>query len=241
MKTNRANCIAIIPARGGSKGIPGKNLRVVGDAPLIAHAIRTAQRATNIARVIVTTDSAAIARVAKNEGADVVKRPASISGDTASSESALLHVLKRLAAKNEPLPEITVFLQCTSPLTLPQDVDAVVSALRTEKADSAFTATAFHGFVWKRNAAGDAIGVNHDKKNRPRRQDRDKEYVENGAVYAMRTAGFLDARHRFFGRTVISVMPAERSLDIDELSDLEQADAALRQRASTQRHNKRGG
>lgn len=240
MKTHSTNCIAIIPARGGSKGIPGKNLRIVGGAPLIAHAIRAARGAKSVSRVVVSTDSAAIAAAARAESAEVIRRPPSISGDTASSESALLHVLKRLATKEGYHPDTVVFMQCTSPLTLPEDIDATVAALNSRKADSAFTATTFHGFVWSKTTRGEAIGVNHDKANRPRRQDRKPEYLENGAVYAMRTDGFLASKHRFFGRTVLSIMPPERTLDIDNFDDLERADELLRCRVSGKRKTRKG-
>ena len=223
-----AKCIALIPARGGSKGIPGKNLRMVAGAPLLAHAIRAARGAKCVDWVVVSTDDEAIAAAARTEGAGVVKRPAEISGDEASSESALLHALESLEQTDGCRPELLVFMQCTSPLTLPEDVDAVVGALVREGADTAFTAAPFHGFVWKRAADGEAVGVNHDKRTRPRRQDREPEYVENGAVYAMKAEGFREKKHRFFGRTVISVMPSERALDVDEPEDLERAEDAMR-------------
>lgn len=223
----RPACVAIIPARGGSKGIPGKNLRPVAGAPLLAHAIRAARGANHVDRVVVSTDDEAIAAAARAEGAEVIRRPAGISGDTASSESALLHALEQLAAAENYRPDLLVFLQCTSPLTLPEDVDAAVEALLGAEADTAFTASPFHGFVWRVGPAGEAVGVNHDKATRPRRQDREPEYVENGAVYVMRVRPFLEAKHRFFGKTVLAVMPPERSLDIDEPADLARASERL--------------
>lgn len=227
---NKLDCLAVIPARGGSKGIPGKNLRPVAGAPLVAHAIRAARGAKRVTRVVVSTDDSAIAAAARAEGAEVVRRPAAISGDTASSESALLHALEHLAAREGYRPDLLVFLQCTSPLTLPEDVDAAVAALRRQRADSAFTASPFHGFVWRTVPDGGAVGVNHDKTNRPRRQDREPEYLENGAVYVMKTGPFLAVQHRFFGKTVIVPMPPERALDIDEPADLARADEILRAR-----------
>lgn len=235
----RPACIAIIPARGGSKGIPGKNLRKVAGAPLLAHAIRAARGAKSVDRVVVSTDDYAIAAAARAEGAEVVRRPAEISGDTASSESALLHALEQLAATEDYHPDLLVFLQCTSPLTLPEDVDAAVETLLAERADAAFTVSPFHGFVWREDSAGEAVGVNHDKALRPRRQDRVPEYVENGAVYVMKAAGFMEKKHRFFGKTVLSVMPAERTLDIDEPADLEMAGIILSGRPSDSSLSKR--
>lgn len=224
---NHGSCLAIIPARGGSKGIPDKNIRLVAGAPLIAHVIRAAKKSVHITRVVVSTDSEAIAAVARAEGAEVVERPAEISGDTASSESALLHALHHLDATEHYRPKLLVFLQCTSPLSLPEDIDAAIETLRREGADSVLTATSFHGFIWRKDFNGNAIGVNHDKHTRPRRQDREPEFQENGAIYVMNATGFCEKQHRFFGRTAISLMPIERSLDIDSLEDLATAERLL--------------
>lgn len=209
------NLIAVIPARGGSKGIPGKNIIPVAGKPLIAYTIEAALKAESIERVFVSTDDAQIANVARQFGADIIDRPAELSGDAASSESALLHALETI----EDMPEHFVFLQCTSPLTLPKDIDSTVQALVDRKADTAFTATRFHGFVWKQNEKN-AFGVNHDKCVRVRRQDKEPEFLENGAVYVMNTRGFLQNKHRFFGTTAIYEMPSERAPEIDGPADL---------------------
>lgn len=211
---------AVIPARGGSKGIPGKNLMPVGGVPLVARSVRAAFEAPSMGRVYVSTDSAAIVDMARDHGANVIERPAEISGDTASSESALLHALDVMAQRDAYRPDILVFLQCTSPLTRGTDIEAAVQALLVGGADSAFTAWSSHLFLWRNDESGDAVGLNHDKAVRLRRQDRTPEYVENGAVYAMRVEGFLASRHRFFGRTAIISMPALRSVEVDEPADL---------------------
>jgi len=130
--------------------------------------------------------------------------------------------------------DILVFLQCTSPLTTSADIDAVVDKLISEKADSAFSVTDFHYFLWK-NAPEGAEAVNHDKSFRPRRQDREPQFVENGAIYALRIPGFLEAEHRFFGKTVFHAMPRERCWEIDEPVDFEIAEILLRKRLQTER------
>ncbi|HKP63779.1 MAG TPA: acylneuraminate cytidylyltransferase [Polyangiales bacterium] len=226
-------CCAIIPARGGSKGIAGKNVRMLGGRPLLAHMVLAARAARRIDKVVVSTDDPSIAEVARSYGADVVFRPAELASDTASSESALLHALASLSEQRYE-PELTVFLQCTSPLTLAEDIDGTIDKLIEERADSALSVAAFHYFLWKR-AGAEAQGVNHDKRVRLRRQDREPEYLETGAVYVMRTAGFLQAKHRFFGKTVVHEMPLERVCEIDELVDLELAELRLRQRAQAAR------
>jgi N-acylneuraminate cytidylyltransferase len=226
--------IAIIPARGGSKGIPGKNIKSLCGQPLLGWTISAAQAARYVHRVFVSTDDARIAEIARRYGAEVIIRPGELATDTATSESALLHALEHLSATESYKPELLVFLQCTSPLTQAEDIDGTVEALRRENADSALTAVPFHGFLWKHSAPqGDAaqqdvVGVNHDKRVRPRRQDREEQFLEDGAVYVMRTAGFLQSRHRFFGKTTIHVSPAGRSLEIDEPHDWILAEHVMR-------------
>jgi CMP-N-acetylneuraminic acid synthetase len=219
--------LAIIPARGGSKGIPRKNLLPLAGKPLLAHTIEQACRANSVSRLVVSTDDAEIGGVAQAYGAEVIWRPAAISGDTAASESALLHVIGTLQQDEVLLPELIIFLQCTSPLTKAEDIDGVVQVLLTEEADTALAVTSSHYFLWQQGEDGDAVGVNHDKRVRLLRQQRTPQYRETGAVYVMRTAGFLRAKHRFFGKTVLYAVPPERSLEIDEPFDFQLAEWLL--------------
>jgi N-acylneuraminate cytidylyltransferase len=215
---------AFIPARGGSKGIPGKNLQAVGGHPLVVRTIRAARAAARIDRVFVSTDDPEIAAAARTAGAEVIDRPAEISGDTASSESAVLHALAHLEQAGDALPDVTVMLQCTSPFSTATDIDGTLHTLHAESADCAFTGHRTYGFLWRRGPDG-AEAVNHDATTRPRRQDRPADYLETGAVYAMRTAGFRSARHRFFGKIAIHEVPAAHALEIDEPEDLAAARA----------------
>ena len=222
-------CCAVIPARGGSKGIPGKNLKRIAGQPLVAWTIQAAKQARHVQRVVVSTDDPAIAEVARAYGAEVVERPVELSHDTASSESALLHALDQLQSAEDYRPELLVFLQCTSPLTEPEDIDGAIELLLAEGADSACSAARFHYFLWRSHAQTGAEGINHDKRVRLRRQDREPEFLETGAVYVMRVEGFRAARHRFFGKTVLYETPAERVCEIDELVDLQLAELRLRE------------
>jgi YrbI family 3-deoxy-D-manno-octulosonate 8-phosphate phosphatase len=228
-------CIAIIPARGGSKGIPRKNARPLTGRPLVAHTIEQARRSAYINRVVVSTDDVEIAAIAQQYGAELVWRPAEISGDAASSEAALLHALEHLQQREAYTPDILVFLQCTSPLTSLEDIDGAIQTLLNEEADSVFTAAPFHYFLWRSGADGEAVGINHDKNYRQMRQQREPEYVETGAVYVMRVPGFVQARHRFFGKTVLYEMPPERCLEIDEPVDFEIAELLKRKQIEQQR------
>lgn len=211
--------VAIIPARGGSKGIPRKNLQEVGGIPLVGRSVLAARGAKHVQAVYVSTDDAEIASVAKEYGAQIIWRPAELATDTASSESVLLHALEVLS-RGGAEPELTVFIQCTSPFVEPQDVDAMIEKMQEEQADCIFTVAPFHGFLWKSDAQLGSVGINHDRAVRPRRQDREPEFLETGAVYVMRTEGFVRARHRFFGRVLMHEIPPERSIEIDEPADL---------------------
>lgn len=223
--------LAIIPARGGSKGIPRKNIRPLAGKPLLAYNIDAAHSSRYIQRVVVSTDDPEIAQVAQQYGAEVVWRPAEISGDTASSESALLHTLETLREQDTYTPDVLVFLQCTSPLTLAEDIDGTITALLEQQADTALAVIPFHYFLWKPGQDDldqpDAIGINHHKAVRPLRQEREPQYLETGAVYVMRVPGFLEARHRFFGRTALYSMPGERRLEIDDPVDFQVAEVLV--------------
>ncbi|MEO3786663.1 acylneuraminate cytidylyltransferase [Actinocorallia sp. B10E7] len=207
--------VCVIPARGGSKGVPGKNLAEVGGLPLVVRAVRAARRAGTVEEVVVSTDDPGIASAAGDAGARIVMRPAELSGDTATSESALLHALGLLPG----LPEVTVFLQCTSPFVDPDDLDAAVLEVLDGKSDVVFSALESHEFQW---ALGDdgLTGVGHSASFRPRRQDRAPHYRETGAFYVMRTRGLMEHGHRFFGRIGVRAVPPVHAVEIDTPEDL---------------------
>ncbi len=210
--------VAVIPARGGSKGVPGKNLRRVGGVSLVARAVRTARAADSITQVCVSTDDAQIAAEARAAGAVVVERPAELAGDTATSESALLHALEVLSLDGPPVA-VMVFLQCTSPFVAAPDLDTAVGLVLTDAADSVFSAVGNHAFLWRPD--GDrVVGVNHDAARRQRRQDRAPEYRETGAFYAFRADRFAAAGHRFFDRTAVVEVPELTALEVDTEADL---------------------
>jgi len=217
--------VAIIPARGGSKGVPGKNLSEVGGVPLVVRAIRACQASASIDLVVVSTDDAAIAALSSAEGARVVDRPAELSVDSATSESALLHTLDALSTVDGFNPEITVFVQCTSPFLDSRDIDAAIARIDRGEADSAFAAVETYEFLWRADADRAAHGINHDADHRPRRQDRTPDFRETGAFYVMRTDGFRAAGHRFFGTTVAAPVEARTAIDVDTYDDLAMARA----------------
>ncbi|MGW6566030.1 cytidylyltransferase domain-containing protein [Streptomyces sp. NPDC054975] len=216
--------LAVIPARGGSKGVPAKNLAPVAGVPLVSRAVRACLGARLVTDVVVSTDDAAIASAARAAGAEAVHRPAAIAGDTATSESAVLHAMDAFEATSGRRVDVVLLVQCTSPFITAEEVNGTVEEIVERGADTAFTAAPTHGFLW-REAADGATGVNHDKAFRPRRQDREPEYLETGAVYAMAAEGFRTHNHRFFGHTALVVTDPLRVLEIDDPHDLARARA----------------
>ncbi|MEQ6898202.1 acylneuraminate cytidylyltransferase [Microbacterium sp. KR10-403] len=214
---------AIIPARGGSKGVPRKNLRPVGGVPLVARAVHAAQ-AAGIDLVVVSTDDDEIAAVAAEAGARIVPRPAEIAGDTATSESAVLHALDALATDGLDI-DVVAFLQATSPFIPGEGLRDAVAAVRAGRYDSVFSAFESYGFLWRQTADGTAEGVNHAASHRPRRQDREPHFLETGAFYVFDADGFRAARHRFFGRIGIAPVPERTAIEIDDPEQLAVASA----------------
>lgn len=210
-------CVAIIPARGGSKGIPGKNLQPIGGVPLVGWVVRAALAAKSIEAVYVSTESKQIARVASEYGAQVIMRPAELAADDAPT----MPVVRHAASTLPELPELVVVLQCTSPLTTGQDIDWAVERL-TDQYDAVISVEEDNGFVVSRDGAL----LSYPSWGTKRRQDREARYRLNGAVYVLRTP----VRDEFPppGRLGLYVMPRERSVDIDDPLDLHLAESLLR-------------
>src|SRR5258708_16997965 len=173
--------VAVVPARGGSKGLPGKNLRTVGGIPLIGRTVRAARASTRLSEVYVSSDDEAILSCARDYGAVPIVRPAELAGDKSASELALVHALTRVRADGL-VPEILVFLQCTSPFTEASDVDRLVEALDDGTYNSALTVSEDHSFLWTLDAADRGGGINHvPGKPRAMLQQLPPQFRENGA------------------------------------------------------------
>jgi len=224
--------VAVIPARAGSRGVPDKNLRPVGGIPLITRAVASAHAAELIDHVAVSTDGAAIAAAARAAGALSVDRPDELAGDTATSEAALLHALDDLERRGI-CADVLVFIQATSPFISPQDLDFAITRILADESDVVLSAAESHAFLWRMTPAG-AEAINHDASFRPRRQDREPQYVETGAFYVMRVSGFREAAFRFFGRIGVVVTDERHSIEIDTPEQLALAEALAVSEAATQ-------
>jgi CMP-N-acetylneuraminic acid synthetase len=225
----RALAVAVILARGGSKGIPGKNLLKLGGIPLLARAVLAARGAGRIKQVYVSSDDEGILSVAAEYGGLPVRRPADLAGDTSPSELALLHALTFMRTTAVD-PDILVFLQCTSPFTSSSDVDCLVAALDESVFQSALTVIEDHSFLWAKDDRGEAVGINHDPaKPRAMRQQLPPQYRESGAGYAMRVGAFERSGNRFCPPVAL-VQTSHPPLEIDTLADLKFAETLLERR-----------
>jgi CMP-N,N'-diacetyllegionaminic acid synthase len=219
------NIICIIPARGGSKGVPRKNIKMLNGKPLLQYSIEQASQTAAINCVYVSTDDDEIKTYAQQSGAKVIVRPESLSGDIATSESALIHVLDEL---NEPVDYI-VFLQCTSPIREPQDIQKAIQLLLQEEADSLLSVVHDHSFLWKEEY-GQGVSVNYDYMARPRRQDMPLQYRENGSIYIVKPEILRKHNNRLGGKIVLFPMTDDSAVDIDTEHDLLLAESILQRK-----------
>ncbi|GJD21804.1 N-acylneuraminate cytidylyltransferase [Rivularia sp. IAM M-261] len=227
----RVNVIAIIPARGGSKGVPRKNIRILGDKPLIAHSILDAKEANLIDKVYVSTDNLEIAEISQKYGAEIIYRPDEIADDTASSETALIHALSEIE-KSAIFPDLIVFLQCTSPIRSGQDIDDAIDKLQAENADSLLSVTLSHRFLWE-EVNGIAKSVNYDYRNRLRRQDMKPQYLENGSIYIFKPWVIKYLGNRLGGKICLFPMMEAASWDIDSVLDFKVAEYLIKEQVTS--------
>ena len=222
--------VCIIPARGGSKGIIGKNMKSMAGRPLISWVISAALEAKSIDRLIVSTDSKEIAQIARSEGAEVIMRPPDLALDNSPSEPALVHALNYLKTTQNYDPNLLVFLQCTSPLTPSEEIDAAVKLHQSEKVDTVIAVVAAHPFIWRKNNLGYLEAVNHDPKGRAPRQEIDQQFLETGAIYVMKAKEFRKHGKRYAGKILPFEMHQENVSDIDTSRDFTKVENRLKDR-----------
>jgi len=197
----------LIPARGGSKRIPNKNVILIDGKPLISYSINEAKKLTG--NVYVSTDCENISKVAKKYGAKVIERPSCISGDHAKTEEAVQHFLE-LEDTN-----ILVVLQATTPLVRYDQIFQGIKLM--DKHDSVISVTEDKGFYW--DSYGDP--VNFITGNRPRTQDMLPWYKENGAFYITTKKLFNETKSLYSGKVGFLTMEKEDSIDIDTSTDID--------------------
>jgi len=206
--------LAIIPARGGSKRVPNKNTKMLFGKPLIAHTILQAKESKYIDKVVVSTDDPEIKRIAQTYLCAVVDRPKKLATDTASTESVIMHVIKKAKEYNS----VIVLLQCTCPMRTAEDIDKAIEMY--ERYDSVLSVCPSKSILWKNNGKG-GKSITYEEGNRPTRSQDIDYYEENGAIYVFGRHGFLEHKLRMYGNKGLYIMSKERSIDIDEEEDFE--------------------
>lgn len=221
--------IAIIPARGGSKGLPGKNIKPLNGKPLIAYAVEAALKAKHIDRVIISTDDEEIARVAVQYGAELpFMRPAELASDTALAVDNYIYTIGKLEQESGTIIDAFVVLQPTSPLRIAEDIDGAVELFEKKKADSVISYTQeAHPISWHKYLDEEGHFIDILDANIKNRQDNRVSYYPNGAVYVFRTS-MIRERKYYTDRSYAYIMPRIRSVDIDFIEDFEYAEFLLR-------------
>lgn len=229
--------VAIIPARGGSKGIPRKNLLPIGGVPLLTRTIRHALGSSFVSEVWVTTDDEEILEVAVDAGAIIFRRSPETATDTASSDSAILEWLEKNfyppmeTSRNQamgarwagarPDPDLIIFLQATSPLRRPDDIDKAIAAFGRQEADSLFSARLLEGYTWTDNGS---VKPNYDQRQ-PRQQQTAKVIEENGSIYVFKPWVLRQTKTRLGGKIGVYYQHPLDSFQLDTPEDIQTLEA----------------
>ena len=224
LSDKKYNILGVITARGGSKGIPGKNIREIGGKPLIAYSIEVGNKSALISDLIVSTDDEAIATVAKKWGGHVpFMRPAELAGDHVPHLPVVQHAVKKMEQEKGCRYDYCVILQPTSPFRIPEDIDETLRKLIATNAESAVTVVRVgnnHPIKIKKLEGDRVLPYVIPEEEGMRRQDFPVVYRRSGAVYAMRRDTIMDKNCLYGDHVVGHETPQERSIDIDEPVDV---------------------
>lgn len=222
----QAPVLALVPARGGSRGLPGKNVAPLGGRPLIAWSIAAARQAACVGRVVVSTDDPAIAAAGRAAGAEVpFLRPAELARDDTPGVAPALHLLEWLREAGQDTPEWLAYLQPTSPLRTAADIDGAFAVARDRGADAVLAVVEpKHHPDWMLRPGPDGwLEELAPREAASRRQELPPVYALNGALYLVRARALAETGTFRQPRTAPWVMPWQRSVDIDTADDLQLA------------------
>lgn len=224
------NILAIIPARGGSKGIPQKNMRIVAGKPLIEYTIETAKKSEYLSKIVVSTDDSDILKFAKSQSIDVVKRPADLSTDNSDVLDTVFHVLEYLKNKGESF-DVVVLLQPTAPLRLPQDIDAAINLMTHSEKDgliSVVEVNDHHPARMYEIDENNCLSNFLEYGETTRRQDLNKLYIRNGAIYIIKTEALLKENTLMPKKKIAYIMNKRWAVNIDEELDLDVLEVVIK-------------
>lgn len=224
--------IAVIPARGGSKSIPRKNLVPVNGKPLIAYTIEAALKARHISKVVVSSEDEEILTVAEKYGAELINRPPELATDTAMPEQVVYHAIKELERQGE-IFDVLALLQPIAPLRDHDDLDQAFDLFYAKDATALISVyeplhTPYKTF--KLSKKGFIVGLVNNKYPFTRRQDLPQAFMPNGAIYIININDFIQTQCLFTSKTTHFLMPLEKSIDIDSLEDIKELEKILKQK-----------
>ena len=224
--------LAIIPARGGSKGLPNKNIKILNGKPLIAYAIESAKKSRYIDRIIVSTDDKQIAEISKEYGAEIpFIRPKELATDNAKAIDNYIFTIEELKKRENKIYEEFVVLQPTSPLRKTEDIDNAIELFKKKNADSVISyAEALHPPLWAKTIDKQLKIKNYfsEEANYQNRQEIPVAFMPNGAIFVFKYL-LLKEKHIYFSdKTYAYIMSQMNSIDIDNLIDFEFAEFLIR-------------
>lgn len=224
--------LAIIPARGGSKGLPCKNIKLLNEKPLIAYTIETAKEAKLIDRIIVSTDDVKIAETAKKYGAEVpFLRPMELATDNAKAIDNYIFTIEELKKRENKTYNNFIILQPTSPLRTANDIDTAINLFNYKKADSVISfSEAIHPPLWAKKIDKTLKITNYFKNyaESKNRQEIETAYMPNGAVFVFKYSLLKTKLSYYSDKTYAYIMPQRRSIDIDNIIDFEFAEFLMK-------------
>ena len=220
---NSKKILAIIPARGGSKGLKNKNIKNLNGKPLISYTINASIKSKYITKTVVSSDKKKILNIAKRYKADILKRPKKYAVDKSSSEVVVRHTLKELK-KQKLIFDYIILLQPTSPLRDQNDIDKAFKLFFKTKATSLISVKNIDNKILKafiETKDGYIKGISNNKYPFMPRQNLPKTYISNGAIYIIKVKKFLKSNSFFTNKTVSYIMNYMKSLDIDTQEDFD--------------------
>lgn len=234
---NGKNILGLIPARGGSKGVPKKNIKDLDGKPLISYTVEEAKKSKYIDHLIVSTDSEEIAEVCRNIPVDVpFIRPDYLASDTAKAIGVIKHAIETMEAKDNKIYDLVVYLEPPNPLRVADDIDVCVEMFNKEQPDCVVTvqeANQFHPILMKQIENDRLKPIwKEEPEGVPRQLYSPTAYMRNGAVYVFRKELIMDGI--LYGNDILPyVMPIERSVCIDDMMDWYVAEAWMKEKNKT--------
>ena len=223
------NIAAIIPARGGSKGILNKNLIPICGHPLVTWSIHQANSSKKVSSVWVTSDDEKILQISKQYGSKIINRPLELAMDTSSSESAWIHAIEYLSNQNI-FPDVIVGMQATSPIRDSEDIDIAIDVFLRNNYDSLLTVNEIEDyFTCSIDQESNLCPLNHDMNNRKPRQQISKTYLENGSFYIFKPKLIKKFNNRLYGKVGMHLMDKHKSYQIDNTEDLKICTAIMKE------------